>query len=219
MKLQRNLPLEWGFQHPKVLFSIIGVLVLIEISILVSVQYEKTDTTFQIPVNISLPKTAVRFNNYCENAVISDLKMEEPIQEKKSREEKIEMINETYGSDYDEIVSKQKDIHLLAQLIHAEAGNQDRDGKQFVADVVMNRLRSEKFPNSIEEIIYQEGQFGVITDGAFEEAKEKVTMNEVKIAKDAIEKGPKNCLILYFNTEKIKGVEHWFKYDDHWFGW
>lgn len=216
MKLQRNIPLEWGFSHPKILFSIVCALLLIEIGFLIPIQYEERAVTYEISIKKPVPKMI----SVKESIHVQELKIEkEPIQEKKNREEMIKMINETYGSDYDEIVSKQKDIHLLAQLIYAEAGNQDRDGKQFVADVVMNRLRSEKFPNSIEEIIYQEGQFGVITDGAFEEAKEKVTMNEVKIAKDAIEKGPKNCLILYFNTEKIKGVEHWFKYEDHWFGW
>ena len=64
------------------------------------------------------------------------------------------------------------EMALIAQLVQAEAGNQDLKGKRLVADVVLNRVDSEKFPNTIEEVIFQKEpvQFSVTVSGAFERA-------------------------------------------------
>lgn len=64
------------------------------------------------------------------------------------------------------------EMAMLAQLVQAEAGNQDLKGKRLVADVVLNRVDSDKFPNAIEEVIFQKNhvQFSVIVGGAFERA-------------------------------------------------
>lgn len=48
---------------------------------------------------------------------------------------------------------------LLAALIFCEAGNQPYEGQVAVGAVVMNRVRSGIYPNSIAEVIYQSGQF------------------------------------------------------------
>lgn len=48
---------------------------------------------------------------------------------------------------------------LLAALIFCEAGNQPYEGQVAVGAVVMNRVRSGAYPNSISEVIYQSGQF------------------------------------------------------------
>ena len=49
---------------------------------------------------------------------------------------------------------------LLAALIYCEAGNQPYEGQVAVGAVVMNRVRSGSYPNTISEVIYQSGQFG-----------------------------------------------------------
>ena len=51
------------------------------------------------------------------------------------------------------------DETLLAALIYCEAGNQSYQGKLAVGAVVMNRVRSGSYPNSISAVIYQGGQF------------------------------------------------------------
>lgn len=51
------------------------------------------------------------------------------------------------------------DETLLAAIIYCEAGNQSYEGKLAVGSVVMNRIRSGRFPNSISAVIYQGGQF------------------------------------------------------------
>lgn len=54
---------------------------------------------------------------------------------------------------------------LLAALIFCEAGNQPYEGQVAVGAVVMNRVRSSIYPNSISEVIYQSGQFSPAMTG------------------------------------------------------
>lgn len=54
---------------------------------------------------------------------------------------------------------------LLAALIYCEAGNQPYEGQVAVGAVVMNRVRSGSYPNTITEVIYQSGQFGPAMTG------------------------------------------------------
>lgn len=211
MRLQRNLLLEWGFGHPRMLLIIVVSVILLETKFLLPSQDDHLIETHFVPIeNLQVDESLPN---------VEEVKV---LVKKKDREETIEMIKNTYGTEYEEYISKQKDIILLARLIQAEAGNQDIEGQCLVADVVMNRLRSDKFPDSIEEIIYQEGQFGVMTDGAFEKAKGNTTPETVRIATLAVN-NPEEALdsddVLYFNTEKIDGVENWFQHGDHWFGW
>ena len=56
---------------------------------------------------------------------------------------------------------------LLAACVYAEANTEDLIGKRYVVDVILNRLDSDKFPNSISRVIYEKGQFwtqGMPTD-------------------------------------------------------
>ena len=53
-----------------------------------------------------------------------------------------------------------KDIELLARVIHAEAGNQDETGKRLVADTVLNRMDDKN--DSMHDIVYAPGQFSTV---------------------------------------------------------
>ena len=57
---------------------------------------------------------------------------------------------------------------LLGAIIQAEAGNQCYDGKLAVGAVVLNRVKSAKYPNSIAEVIYAPGQFGPASNGSLD---------------------------------------------------
>lgn len=110
------------------------------------------------------------------------------------------------------------EIELIAQLVQAEAGNQDITGKRYVVDVVLNRVDSEEFPNTVEEVIFQEDQFSVIKNGAFDEAGLNITEEDYKAV--LLEyKERLNYDILYFSRGKSKYASNHFKWQDHWFGW
>ena len=51
------------------------------------------------------------------------------------------------------------DTELIAKTVQAEAGNQDLLGKRLVACVILNRVESEVFPDTVDEVLSQTGQF------------------------------------------------------------
>lgn len=53
----------------------------------------------------------------------------------------------------------EREIDLMAQLVWHEAGNQDSIGKRLVVDTVLNRVEDARFPNTVEEVIFQNGQY------------------------------------------------------------
>ena len=57
------------------------------------------------------------------------------------------------------------DVDLLARLIYSEARGEPYIGKLAVGNVVMNRVMSERFPNTIRSVIYAQGQFCVVRNG------------------------------------------------------
>ena len=59
--------------------------------------------------------------------------------------------------------------HLLARIAMAEAESEGLKGKALVMNVILNRVKSKDFPNSIEEVIFQEYQFTPVSDGRFYE--------------------------------------------------
>ena len=71
-----------------------------------------------------------------------------------------------------------KDYDSLLRIVEAEAGGEDMDGKLLVANVVLNRVNNEKFPDTVTEVIMQKGQgvaqFTPTVDGRFQ----NVTISE-----------------------------------------
>ena len=57
------------------------------------------------------------------------------------------------------------DVELLARLIHGEARGEPYVGMVAVGAVVLNRVKSSKFPNTIAGVIYQSGAFDAVKDG------------------------------------------------------
>ena len=128
----------------------------------------------------------------------------------------------TYAEDPTEAEIEEEiccdEMELIAQLVMAEAGNQNLTGKRYVVDVVLNRVDSDEFPDSVEEVIFQENQFSVIENGAFDEAGWTITEECYEAVKLEYEERL-NYDILYFSRGQSKYASNHFKHQDHWFGW
>jgi N-acetylmuramoyl-L-alanine amidase len=74
------------------------------------------------------------------------------------------------------------EIDLLARLVRAEAQTEPLEGKIAVACVVLNRLESPQFPNTIKEVIYAPGQFQPVTNGQIEKPADEESIQAVKSA-------------------------------------
>lgn len=78
------------------------------------------------------------------------------------------------------------EVVLLAALIQAEAGGQPYDGKVAVGAVVMNRVKSGGYPNSIVDVIYAPGQFGPVSNGSIGRYLGGPSASCMQAAQDAI---------------------------------
>jgi N-acetylmuramoyl-L-alanine amidase len=65
----------------------------------------------------------------------------------------------------------EEDLHLLQKIVMAEAEGEPYKGKVAVANVVLNRLRSANFPDTIREVIYQKRQFSPVANGRLKRVK------------------------------------------------
>lgn len=77
------------------------------------------------------------------------------------REKELAKLSKNRGA----VPTSVSDVTVLAALIQAEAGNQPYEGKLAVGAVVMNRVRSGGYPNTIIEVITAPGQFPPATNG------------------------------------------------------
>lgn len=64
-----------------------------------------------------------------------------------------------------------EDAYLLAKIAMAEAESEDTEGKALVMLVVLNRVKADGFPNSIEDVIYQSKQFSPVASGRFDKVE------------------------------------------------
>jgi len=89
------------------------------------------------------------------------------------------------------------DTYLLAKCIHAEARGEKYLGQVAVGAVILNRVKSSKFPNTIAGVIYQAGAFTAVSDGQINLEPNQSAMNA---AKDALSGwDPTNGCLYYYN--------------------
>lgn len=65
------------------------------------------------------------------------------------------------------VTANASDLAMLAALVECEAGGESYEGQWAVASVVVNRVRSGSYPNTVSGVIYQSGQFSPVTSGRF----------------------------------------------------
>ncbi len=61
-----------------------------------------------------------------------------------------------------------EDFDALCKIVHAEAGCEDLEGRILIANVVMNRVKSDIFPDDVKDVILQVGQFEPVTRGSYD---------------------------------------------------
>lgn len=126
-----------------------------------------------------------------------------------------------------------KNIRLLASIIYCEAGNQPYSGKLAVAIVVMNRVRSSAYPNTVSHVIYQKSQFGPASSGLLKKTIKdyksggfttKDKKQCIRAAKEAL-KGAKSIKVKnkrkvfssYYGFNNVKPSCSFYKLGGHYF--
>ncbi len=103
--------------------------------------------------------------------------------------------------------SNNSNLNLLSHLIYGEARGEPYSGQVAVGAVIMNRVKSNSFPNTIAGVIYQSGAFTAVSDGQI-----NLTPNDTakKAAQDALNGwDPSYGAIYYFNPNTATNKWIW----------
>jgi len=99
------------------------------------------------------------------------------------------------------------DLNLLARVVYGEARGEPYSGQVAVAAVVLNRVKSSSFPNTVSGVVYQRGAFDAVSDGQI-----NLTPNSTarKAAQDALNGwDPSYGAIYYFNPSTATNKWIW----------
>lgn len=101
------------------------------------------------------------------------------------------------------------DVQLLARAINGEARGEPYEGQVAVGAVILNRVKSPSFPNTIAGVIYEPGAFTAVSDGQINvPIAENSTI--VKAARDALNGwDPSGGALYYFNPSTATNKWIW----------
>ncbi len=88
-------------------------------------------------------------------------------------------------------------LYLISHVVYLEAGNESFNGKLAVASVIMNRVNSAEFPDTVKNVVYQENQFTVVDSSRFDE---EPNADSLIAAKMVLEGYTYDKRIMFFNS-------------------
>ena len=99
------------------------------------------------------------------------------------------------------------DLNLLARVVYGEARGEPYAGQVAVAAVVLNRVRSSSFPNTISGVVYQSGAFTAVSDGQINLTPNTTAYNAARDALNGWD--PSGGAIYYFNPNTATNAWIW----------
>ncbi len=151
---------------------IITIIMIIALCNMPRVIAEKEDTS----------KVSESYSNKTTTPYVSNLVTFEPQTEEESSEVEVDYYPEfTYSKDW-----SAKESYLLARIAMAEAEGCNTQTKTLIIMCVLNRVWSDEFPDTIEEVIFQENQFSPIDNGRWDRVEPNEDCYEaVKVVMEA----------------------------------
>jgi N-acetylmuramoyl-L-alanine amidase len=152
---------------------IIAIIMIIALCNMPKVIAEKEDT---------LERVSESYVNKTTTPYVSNLVTFEPQAEEESSEVDVDYYPEfTYSKDW-----SAQESYLLARIAMAEAEGCNTQTKTLIIMCVLNRVWSDEFPDTIEEVIFQENQFSPIDNGRWDRVEPNEDCYEaVKVVMEA----------------------------------
>ena len=152
---------------------IITIIMIIALCNMPRVIAEKEDTS---------KSTSESYSNKTTTPYVSNLVTFEPQTEEESSEVEVDYYPEfTYSKDW-----SAQESYLLARIAMAEAEGCNTQTKTLIIMCVLNRVWSDEFPDTIEEVIFQENQFSPIDNGRWDRVEPNEDCYEaVKVVMEA----------------------------------
>ena len=151
---------------------VITIIIIIALCNMPRVIAEKEDTS----------KVSESYSNKTTTPYVSNLVTFEPQTEEESSEVEVDYYPEfTYSKDW-----SAQESYLLARIAMAEAEGCNTQTKTLIIMCVLNRVWSDEFPDTIEEVIFQENQFSPIDNGRWDRVEPNEDCYEaVKVVMEA----------------------------------
>lgn len=146
----------------------------------------KNNYTSQKQLNLNCTET----ENELKNKNITDIKLLSQSDD----------VVEVFNSSTKKIYLTKSDINLMAKVVFAESKGEPYTGKIAVASVILNRVVSPNFPNTIKEVITQKNAFSCVVNGTINVTPNNDSYNAVI---DAIQGSDPTNKALYFYNPKI----------------
>jgi hypothetical protein len=106
----------------------------------------------------------------------------------------------------------ESDVEMLENVTYLEAGNQDLVGKRLVVSVILNRVDSEEFPDTVSEVLSQENQFTT-----YRHLNNASPTWQDKLAVQLEQERRLNTEVYFFRTNHYGCGDPLFQYGDHYF--
>lgn len=172
-----------------------------------------------------ISQTSTSITRYADQIAEAERRAEEYEKEIKKAEENLEALRKQYEEelaksraaanaswrDISEVSFDESDRYLLANLIYCEAGAEPYDGKVAVGSVVINRVLSSKYPDSVLGVIYQNRQFSPVASGRLDLAltTNRATESCYRAADEAMSgiTNVGNCVYFRTPVEGLEGIQ------------
>lgn len=105
-------------------------------------------------------------------------------------------------SPIDKKVYTNKEIEMMAKMVYGEARGETLKGQVAVAAVILNRVESPKFPDTVSNVLFQDGAFTAVNDGQFQKSPDHEAYQAVILAINGMD--PTKNAIFYYNPEIAK---------------
>lgn len=165
---------------------------------------------------VGVTKIYAQGNMHKSKEVVSDKVELQKENDAQKQETESDYISKVESRDWDA-----EDSYLLAKIAMAEAEGEDTEGKALVIMVVLNRVWSDGFPDTIREVIFQEKQFSPIQDGRWENVEpNEDCWKALQMIQE--ENWDESYGALYFESEgqsdwHRNNLEFLFKHGNHYF--
>lgn len=168
---------------------------------------KKEDTSKNVLLNPNLPSTK-------STSVEKKVKRDKVVKQSKIKSEKL---NGKKIQNTKKVVTKkrairkttnrkhsytQDDLNVLTRIIHGEASGQSWNFQVAVGSVVLNRVKSKKFPNTIRGVVFQKGQYAATWDGNYNKTPSEQSK---RVAKYLLENGSQLPSYVIFQAEFKQG--------------
>lgn len=114
------------------------------------------------------------------------------------------------GASYESLNLTESDLEILYKITSAERGDGTQEQQEYVVSVILNRVLSSKFPNTVYGVVFQKNQFQPTRNGAYEKAQPSQTT--IDAVNNVVKNGDTSQCAIYFMTPKAaKGQQSWLQ--------